>query len=160
MQLYQNLKSDKINKVYENKQYFNICYVQSNFSEENGKVKKLFELIGNGIVLTIDREQKKIKLDNLSGINVYWTCPGLFCDSNQLDEKKFIPNRLKPTESNIIYDYDLIKLNEKKISNDLLLEFHVINISFGKYWGYNFKTKSLIYCPYWVNISVNFDYFR
>ena len=157
--VYQNLTNNSLNKRYDNKQYFNLSHIQSNIKEEDENHKRLFNLIGNGIILTIDREEKKIRLDNRCDLNVYWTCPGLFYGSNQLDEKKFKSNKLKPNESNIIYDFKLIKLNENNISNNLI-EFHVINISFGKCWGYNFKRKSLEYCPFWINVSVNLDYFK
>ncbi len=159
IQLYQNLTSDKINKTCEHKQYFNLEPIQSIVSEKNEKLKKLFKQIGNGVIFTLDREEKKIRLDNNCDINVYWTCPGLFDPNQQHDNRKFKSNRLRPNESTVIYDYDLIKLNEK-ISILNLCEFHIINISFGKYWGYDFKRNSLVYCPYWVNISVNLDYFN
>lgn len=139
---------------------FCLKYIQKKTNLINKELLRVRELIGNGFRLFINNDISNhyIWLFNNCDCSLYWICPGLH-NLNELNETNFKPNKLKKGESIIVYNYNKVKLNESKKTVFSMNEAHIINISFKKNWGYGSKRKSIEYCPCWVNISVNLDYF-
>jgi hypothetical protein len=120
------------------------------------KNKELLSLITNG--LQFDCDNSNITLFNDCGCNCFWICPALN-DLSTLNEFNFKPNKIKPKESAIVYNYKLAKKSELKRRKNTMLEVHLINISLNKNWGFNLKRKSIEQCPLWINLSINLEYF-
>lgn len=136
-----------------------MCLQTLQGSTESREIFKARDLIGSGIKISVDKVNKLIRLENNCKSTVYWTCPGLY-NSEALDQRSFKSNSINMNESTIVYSYDMRKSLSSE-ETDCLYEKNVINISFGKYWGHDSKRrKSIEYCPCWINISINENYFK
>lgn len=108
---------------------------------ENRELIRIRNSISLGVHISLDKEKKQIKLANKSKLPIYW----LKASACQ----KFVSNQINPNEVELI-----------SIENSSFEE-NVINISFGKYCGSNSKRrKSIEYCPCWISISINDNYFK
>ena len=115
--------------------------------------------ISNGIKLSCDKRDKIIRLENCCDCKIYWTWPGLDMVYSKGEFKSSM--LLRPGESTVIFNFNLINWNncDDFVQNNLLLEFNIVNISLGKYWGEGSRRKSIEYCPRWLNVSINLEYF-
>ena len=132
--------------------------MQTKINSNNKRIFNAKNVIADGLRLSLSENKSNVILFNGCNCNCFWICPGL-TDMNILNEINFQPKQIKPNESMIIYDYDIIKQNESKFKQNTLLEAHIINISIKKNWGYNLKRKSIENCPCWINLSINLKCF-
>lgn len=134
------------------------------FTTNDRQILKIRSRIGDGLKISINTQLESIELENNCELPVYWLCPGFYPKLNPIWQKNaFSSNRLEIKKSTTVYNHDLINLNdaENDKTSKLIFERHIINVSFGKYWGHDSKTRNSIeYCPCWLNISVNPSYFQ
>jgi hypothetical protein len=156
------------NKNKNKKSSLCLNHIQSDLCGK--EVPRVRSLIGDGIKIRVNKVNKTIELENNCLCPVYWLCPTVYSDFDRLDclnsthrshksQAQFEANLLAPNQSTFVFSHDLANSNNS--GNNSFLESNLINVSFAKYWGWNSpKRQSIEYCPCWINISIDCDYFK
>lgn len=134
-----------------NKPKNSLCLQDIQKSTNNQELLQTRSRIAEGVEIIVDEQRKIVIINNFSDSSLYWTCPGLISSF-----KTFKTYRIRPRKSSIVYNYNLVKLNEtvhRKMPG--FHESHIVNVSFNKYWGETSNRNSIEKCPCWFNISFN-----
>ena len=125
------------------------CLINLESKLRDDRVKKILETVHDGIELTFFKSSKVVQLENKCSCNIYIACPSAY------EEKRLFKSKvLKPKQKCIVYDAYEVPVQIKCKKNHVY-ELNTINISFGKYWGFDSKRKSIEMCPCWLNVSIN-----
>ena len=149
-------KSVRISQNLLKNQNNSLCLQEIQKCTKNQEVLQTRSRIVDGTEIIVDQQRKIVLLSNLTNSMVYWTCPGLVNDL-----KRFKTNSIKPNETSIIYNYNMVQLNETIYRNmPGFHEPHIVNVSFSKNWGKTSNRNSIEQCPCWFNISLNQFFFK